>query len=299
MNSPSKNSLREALPALRHVLLLALLLFLAPRANARGDGVSASFQSIPEIEASFRLMYQLQFSDARARIVTWQKDHPADSFGYAALAAAYLFEELYRQGVFTSSFFLDDKKFLEGIEGRPDQTRGKAFLEAIHRAQQLAGAGLVADPNDAESLFVLTLAGGMLSNYTSLIEKRHLAALKFVREAEAYSKRLLAVNPEMLDAYVALGTANYIIGSLPGYKQFFLRIGGIRGDRARGISELDEAVRGGHYLRPFAKIMLALVSLREKRPQRAQLLLTELANEFPANPLFRKELDLLTPKLSP
>src|ERR1700687_1293376 len=263
MNSPSKNSVTKMLPALRRVfLLLALLSFLAPRgaaarANFHGDADSASSQSIPEIEASFRLMYQLQFSDARARIAAWQKDHPSDSFGYAALAATYLFEELYRQGVFTSSFFLDDKKFLEGIEGRPDQARGKAFLDAIHRAQQLAGAGLAANANDPESLFVLTLAGGMLSNYTSLIEKRHLAALKFVREAETYSKRLLAVKPDMMDAYVALGTANYIIGSLPGYKRFFLRIGGIKGDRALGISELEQVVRGGAYLRPFANIRSA------------------------------------------
>ena len=284
------------------VMLFALLSILGSRpASARtvlpADGGTAAFQSIPEIEAAFRLMYELRFSEARTRIAAWQKLHPDDSFGYAAFAATYLFEELYQQGVFTSAFFLDDKKFLEGIEGRPDPARGKAFLDAIHRAQDLAGKRLAADANDPESLFVLTLAGGMLSNYTSLIEKRHLAALKFVREAEAYSARLLAVQPDMLDAYVALGTANYIIGSLPSYKQFFLRIGGIKGDRARGISQLEQTVRGGHYLRPFAKIMLALVLLREKQPQRARMLLTELSNEFPSNPLYRKELDLLTPKI--
>jgi len=283
---------------------LALFSFLGnpPAASARTAlrtaAGSAAFQSIPEIEAAFRLMYELQFSEARTRIAAWQKVHPDDAFGYAAFAATYQFEELYRQGVFTSAFFLDDNKFLEGVEGRPDPERGKGFLDAIQRAQNLAGARLAANANDAESLFVLTLADGMLSNYTSLIEKRHLAALKYVREAEAYSKRLLAVEPDMLDAYVALGFANYIIGSLPSYKQFFLRIGGIKGDRARGIAELEQTVSGGHYLRPFAKIMLALVLVREKQPQRARTLLAELSNEFPANPLYRKELDLLTPKIS-
>ena len=268
------------------------------RTGASETGAAGAIQNIPEIEAAFRQMYELKFTEARARIDAWQKDHSDNAFGHAARAAAYLFEEFYQQGVFTSAFFLNDKKFLDGIDGRPDEQRRRGFLDSVHRAQELAGGRLAADAGDAEALFVLTISSGMLADYTSLIEKRHLAALKFVREAEDYSKRLLARQPGMQDAYVALGSANYIIGSLPGYKQFFLRIGGIRGDRARGMAQLEEAVRGGHYLQPFAKIMLALVSLREKQPNRARLLLEELAGEFPTNPVFRKELDLLTPKIS-
>ena len=286
--------------------LLAAALFLpgsnlaaAARARESEPLGPESIQNIPEIEAAFRQMYALQFTEARVRIDAWQKDHSDNAFGHAARAATFLFEEFYQQGVFTSAFFLNDKTFLDGIEGRPDETRRRGFLDAVHRAQELAGRRLAADAGDAEALFVLTISSGMLADYTSLIEKRHLAGLKFVREAEDYSKRLLARQPGMQDAYVALGSANYIIGSLPGYKQFFLRIGGIRGDRARGMAQLEEAVRAGHYLQPFAKIMLALVSLREKQPNRARLLLEELAREFPTNPVFHKELDLLTPKISP
>lgn len=266
-----------------------------PRRNA---GTDAAPEFVPELDAAFHLMYELQFAEARARLAAWQKDHPDDSFGHASLAATYLFEELYRQGVFTSAFFLDDKRFLEGVEGRPDEERRRRFLDAVHRAQDLAGRRLAASAGDAEALFVLTISSGMLADYTSLIEKRHIRALKFVREAEDYSKRLLAVQPNRLDAYVALGTANYIIGCLPGYKQFFLRIAGIKGDRARGISQIEQAARGGHYLQPFARIILALVSLREKQPDRARLLLQDLARDFPTNPVFHKELDLLTPKVS-
>lgn len=287
-------------------ILLGVALFLPPgmalpaamHPGAAASSSVATQQAVPELDAAFHLMYQLQFAEARTRIAVWQKDHQDDPFGYAALAATYLFEELYRQGVFTSAFFLDDKRFLEGIAGRPNEERRRGFLEAIHRAQELAGRRLAANPSEAEALFVVTIANGMLADYTSLIEKRHLAALKFVRQAEDDSKKLLVVAPEMRDAYVALGTANYIIGSLPGYKQFFLRLGGIRGDRMRGMSQLEQAAKGGQYLQPFARIMLALVSLREKQPDRARLLFQDLAREFPTNPVFRKELDLLTPRIS-
>ena len=48
-----------------------------------------------------------------------------------AEAASYLFEEFYRQGVMTSEFFLDDKKFLRGIEGKPDPERMKNFRRRV------------------------------------------------------------------------------------------------------------------------------------------------------------------------
>jgi predicted Zn-dependent protease len=50
------------------------------------------------------------------------------------------------------------------------------------------------------------------------------------------------------------------------------------------------AAQSGHYLRPFAKIMLALAALREKKPEVACIQLKELVAEFPENPLFADEL---------
>jgi len=46
----------------------------------------------------------------------------------------------------------------------------------------------------------------------------------------------------------------------------------------------------GHYLRPFAKILLAMAALREKKPEVARTQLTELVTDFPENPLFSNEL---------
>jgi len=53
---------------------------------------------------------------------------------------------------------------------------------------------------------------------------------------------------------------------------------------------LQIAAARGRYLRPFAKILLALVALREKQPELARTQLIELVAEFPQNPLFAKEL---------
>ena len=130
----------------------------------------------------------------------------------------------------------------------------------------------------------------MQADYASLIDKRQLGSLKKIGQADTYSKRLLAVAPQAADAYLGLGTANYVIGSLPGIKRAFLSLGGIHGDKERGIRQIRIAADQGQYLRPFAKVLLAMVALREKKPELARVQLNQLIAEFPQNPLFASDL---------
>lgn len=270
---------------LRRLLLCCLGALLA--------GVSASASQAPEIDAGFRLLYELKFTEARAQFSAWQKAHPDDPLGSASEAASYLFEEFYHQGVLTSEFFLDDKRLLGGISGNPDETRRAGFAAANQRAQELARQRLRANPQDADALFALTISTGMQADYASLIEKRQFESLRLFRRAEDYAKQLLAIAPDSADAYLALGAANYILGCLPLHKRIFLWFGGIHGDKARGMQQLQMAAAHGHYLRPFAKTLLALAALREKQPERARQQLRELTSEFPRNPLFARELEKL------
>jgi tetratricopeptide (TPR) repeat protein len=244
----------------------------------------------PEIDAGFHVLYELKFSEARTQFSAWQKAHPEDPLGPAAEAASYLFEEFYRQGVLTSEFFLDDKRLLGGIAGKPDEARRAAFFAANLRAQELAQRRLKANPQDADALFALTMTTGMRADYASVIEKHQLESLRLIRTAERYAKQLLAVKPDSADAYLALGAANYIIGCLPPHTRFFLWFGGIHGDKRGGMQQLTTAATRGHYLRPFAKIFLALAALREKQVELARTHLRELLAEFPENPLFAREL---------
>ena len=278
---------------LSHVFCLSGVLLLMASA--------ASAQSAPydDIDAGFRLLYELKFEQARAAFQAHQKAQPEDPLGPASEAASYLFDEFYRQGVLTSQFFLDDDKLLEGIEGKPNFELKEAFQRANGRAQELARRRLKADANDTDALYVLTITTGMQGNYTGVIEKRHLQSLKIIRQAESYAKKLLALKPGVGDVYVALGASNYIVGCLPAYKRFFLFFGGIHGNRQEGMQQLGIASQSGRYLRPFAKILLALAALREKQPDLARTHLEELAAEFPQNPIFARELAFLKPPPSP
>jgi len=277
---------------LRHSCFLALVLLLSPAigfAREAPDADSPAFTTVPELSAGFDLLYQQKFAEAREAFADWKSRNPEDPFGEVAVAASYLFEELHRQGVLTSDFFLNEKKFLRGIDGRPDPERMSHFREAVAQARQLARERQKTNPNDGEALFALTLAAGMESDEEAILQKKHMAGLKRMKEANKYAKLLLAEHPDAADAYIAPGIANYVIGSQSAGSRFALWFGGIHGDKKLGMEQVAKTAENGRYLRPYAKIILALAARREKQDALAQKLLRELSEQYPDNELFASE----------
>ncbi len=267
------------------LLLSAVICGSRPETDAR----SPAFTKVPELASGFHLLYTQNFAEGREKFADWESQHPDEPFVQVAVAASYLFEEFYRQDVLSSDFFLNEKKFLNGIDGKPDPGRMKSFQEAIQHARKLAKQRLEKNAKDPEALFALALSAGMESDAAMILKKQHLEALKRLKEANEHARQLLAQQPDANDAYVALGAANYIIGSLSGGARFMLRFGGIHGDKKLGMEQLGKTIENGRYLQPFAKILLALAARREKQNPLAQKLFHELSEEFPESALYAAE----------
>jgi predicted Zn-dependent protease len=69
-----------------------------------------------------------------------------------------------------------------------------------------------------------------------------------------------------------------------------VRFDNVEGNREEGVKNLQLVARDGLYFKAFAKILLGIIYLREKKPREAEKQLEELAHDYPSNPLFRKEL---------
>ena len=300
-DNPSKRR-KEVGAQVGALFVLCLLAALSARASGNSpktaDPAIETGPSGAALETGFRNLYELNFQGAREQFLSYQKLEPSDPLGKAAEAASYLYEEFNEKGVFTSEFFLNDNKLLNGVQGKASANRNEPFVDADHEARQMAQQYLQSHPNDPRGLLALTLADGMESDYDGIIAKKQLAALSMMRQAEREANQLLAIDPNAQDAYVALGASSYIIGCMPGMKRAFLWFGGVHGDRLKGMQEMQLAADNGHYLQPFAKILLALACEREHQMDRARKLLTELAAEFPANPLYAHEIALLDQRVA-
>ena len=210
--------------------------------------------------------------------------------GPVSEAAGFLFSEFNRLGVLEAQFYENDKAFAERPKLAPDPALRQHFMDAIGRAQQLSHARLAKDSKDRDALFALTLSSGLQADYAALIEKRNLASLHFAKEASASAQQLLAVCPDCYDALVATGFSKYIIGSMAAPVRWILHMGGLPSDKQGGIADLQATAAHGHYLAPFARILLSIAYVREKDKSRALQLLTGLRQEFPGNTLFPREI---------
>jgi hypothetical protein len=72
--------------------------------------------------------------------------------------------------------------------------------------------------------------------------------------------------------------------------RWILRMGGLPADKQGGINDLQTTAEHGHYLAPFARILLAIAYVREKDKARALELLSGLERDFPSNTLFPREI---------
>jgi len=244
-----------------------------------------------ELYRGWLAMYDLNFQDAHQRISLWEASHPDSAMGPTSQATAYLFAELARLGVLESELFVDNHKFRNRERLNPDPEAKRLFMEQVAKADGLASRVLALSPGDVDALLAESVALGLRADYDSLIEKKMLTTLEYTKRSREYAERLLSVHPDIYDAYLGPGVENYLLSQKVAPVRFLLRFKGAQVDHDKGIDRLETTAAHGHYLEPFAKLLLAVAALRDNNPSEAARLLRELHQRFPDNPLYLRELD--------
>lgn len=268
----------------------ALMLLALVCAFATGCAQATDLASSSPLDTGYRDMYNLQFGQAHRAFAAWEHEHPQDPLGPASDAAAYLFSEFNRMHVLEFEFFTNDNKLASQPRLSPDPVVRKRFEAQLEKTQQLADAALQRNPQDANALFAKALRLGLRGDYTALIEKRYLAGLGYMKQGRVIAEQLLARDPDYYDAYLAIGVENYLLSQKPAPVRWLLRLGGAETNKSDGLQKLQVVADKGHYLLPYARLLLAVAALRENHRDRARALLQGLAQEFPSNQLYTQEL---------
>jgi len=240
---------------------------------------------------AFARLYNFDFAGAHGILDEQIRHDPQQPIPYGVKAAAYFFAELHRLKILQIEFFEDDDKVVDRRKLTPDPVVRQEFFRLLAAARARANTLLASQPDHRDALFTLCMAAGLETDYAALIERRRFGSFVLARQTHAYVRRLLALNPPVYDGYLALGTTEYVVGSLPFFLRWFVRMDDIKGSKEKGIETLHLVAERGRYYGPLARILLTAIFMREKRLGEAHLLLTGLASEYPDNPLFRRELD--------
>jgi len=272
---------------LRTIILSSSLL----AASAFGVLTAESLSEAPPatLEAGYGQLYNLQFAAAHQTFQDWQRNHADDPLAPASDAAQYLFAEFERMHILQSEFFTHDQHFFTDHKLAPDPQVKQRFEEALASSRRLAAQ----QPGTPRAEFAAVLCDGLESDYTGLIEKRYAAAFTQMKAGRARAERLVAANPTYYDAWLAVGVENYMLSVKPAPVRWLLRMSGGQTDKSLGLEKLRLTAEKGHYLAPFARLLLAVAALRDGHTDEARNLLAGLTREFPQNPLYASELKRL------
>lgn len=249
----------------------------------------AHAESKESIDKGFHQMYNLDFPGAHKTFEAWEKMHPDDPLGAASNAAAYLFAEFDRLHILEFDVFTENQK-LQDFEKLLDPAVKLAFESELAKADTTATAILDRSSDDCNALFARMLSDGLRADYAGLLEKRKVAALELLKSSRSSAEKLIAVDPGYNDAYLALGLENYVLGIRSAPSRFVLRLTGAQTNKEKGIENLKITAEKGHYLAPYARLLLAIAYLRDQDRTRAKKLLAELVRDFPQNHRYQSEL---------
>jgi len=269
-------------------VLRPFILFLACCAGLGAEYAQVETESA--VGQAFVRMYKLDFPAAHAILDREISRQPEVPLPYSVKAAAYFFSELDRLKILQIDFFEDDERVVDRRKLKPDPALRAEMFRLIEAARRRANARLASDPGDRDALFTLCMSSGLVTDYAALVERRRFGSFSLAKQTQAHALKLLALDPPYYDAHLTSGSAEYVIGSLYFFVRWFVRIEGIEGNKQKAVEHLKIVAERGKYYGPFARVLLSVIYLREKRPSDAEVLLAGLAAEFPENSLFRWEL---------
>ncbi len=234
---------------------------------------------------AFEKYYNMDYSGAIALFREERKTRPDDPFVVNHLLAAVLAKELNREGQLDATLYMGNR-FLQLKVPPVDPNVRTEIGQLSQRALQLANQSLAKNPNDVDALFARSVARGLATVYSAVIEKKWMGALKQALGAYHDDVRILKLNPNYSDAKLVVGTYQYIVGSLSWWEKSVAFVADIHGTKKKGLQLLRQAADGGGEESVDAGTILALFLAREKRyPEAIQIIGKSYAN-FPHNFIF-------------
>lgn len=271
---------------MRYICLLAIFLAAGVASAAQVDKVDNE----AALKRAYNRLYNFDFNGAHEVLDRQRQLDPKEPMLLATKAAAYLFSELDRLRILELDFFTNDDKVVDRHKLVPDPAIRAKFFQTVDESDKLANARLAAHADDPDALLALCMTTGLVTDYAALIEKRRFGSFALAKKSHIWAKKLLDLKPPVVDAYMTFGTAEYIVGSLPFFLRWFVHMDNVEGNKKKGIDELELVAKQGKYSGPFARMLLAVIAMREKRSRDAEALLAGLATDYPQNPLIREEL---------
>lgn len=174
--------------------------------------------------------------------------------------------------------------------GANSRAEYKTFMKWSDSTISKSKKALDSSPGDYRAAYLLGNTY-LLRAMAGVTAHSYLDAFWAIKSANSYFKKTLKLDPDFYDAYRGVGEIHYFLDFIPGSVRWSITLFGLEANKAKGFSELKLAYEKGTLDRVSAAYSLAQVySNYIAEYDSADILLRELVDRFPRNPIFNYDL---------
>lgn len=276
-----------------HRIACLLLILLAPFSlaqNSHTDPVNLT----PELRDAFDHFYVLDYDGAYSRFEAIHRAHPESAITIGNMLLTVVFRELYRQDLLDTTYYAHDS-FLNSKRPVNISQQARDRIEQLtNEATSLADQQIKANPNDANAFFARGYARGLHAAFITLADHSFVAAARQGLASRNDSEATLSIDPNYVDAKMAMGIQQFAVASLPRFVRILVGIAGVGGNKEKGLQFLRESAAHGIVTPIESRTALSLFLRHDGRYPEAIQVQKGLAEQYPRDFLFRLEVANLT-----
>ena len=270
---------------LRRLALIAVVVF-AGRAWAQ-DTYPLNLDAT--VRDGFEHFYNLDYNGAMQRFEAVLRAHPDDPMANAYVLMDTIFGELYRQDLLDTTYYARENFLSSGRKVDIPEGVRQRIEQLTDTAVSLADARIKRNGNDKDAYFARGYAKGMHAAFTTLADHSYTGAARQGLASRNDSEQVLKLDPNYVDAKMAVGIQQFAVASLPRLVRMMVGIAGIGGNKEQGLDLLRYCAAHGTVTRVESQTALSLFLRHDHRYPEAYAVARGLAQQYPHDFLFRLE----------
>jgi tetratricopeptide (TPR) repeat protein len=272
-------------------IVFAFILF-APVCNAQPHDNALHTNPLnldPVASDGFQHFYILDYEGALSRFESVLKAHPQDPMASGYVLMILVFRELYHQDLLDTTYYAHNS-FLTSKREVPVPQATRDRIESLtNTINSICDQRIKDNPRDKDAYFARGYGRGMHAVFITLVDHSFVSAARQGYSSRNDSEQVLKIDPDYVDAKMAIGIQQFAVASLPRFVRILVGIAGVGGNREAGLKLLSECADHGTITAVESRTILSLFLRHDGRYQEAVVVQHGLAAEYSRDFLFRLE----------
>ncbi len=231
-------------------------------------------------------LYRLDYAQAESVFRQLIEEYPDSPVGYGMLSIAIWNQLLFAASNLTLDDYASPTPFTKSRTYKNITQETQRFREANNNLLALCEKLLEENPQDALALYFEGLAYENLAVEAIVITKSRGTAFNYGRKANSIHKKVLELDPDLIDAQVSIAGNEFAKATLPWSIKWLAFLVGIRGDKEKAFERLERVAQKGKYRQLDAQVLLAVLHSWKGDPLKPVAIFQDLREKYPQNFLF-------------